>query len=291
MAATASPPHPGPAAAYGGAPRLAISDADFTSVCSLIKRLSGINLSPSKRELVQGRLARRIRELGMNSFQEYLELLNAGDADEYVAFCNSLTTNLTSFFRESHHFDYLKSEVLAPLASTTCPGPRLRIWSAACSTGEEPYSIAMTVAEALPDWQRRDIRILATDLDSNVLATARNGVYRQNQLAGLSPRRRSVHFRPHDAESQSISADLARLVTFKRLNLMEPFPMTGPIEVIFCRNVVIYFDKPTQRELFARIAKLQRGGATLFIGHSESLFRVSNDYSLIGRTTYRRTQT
>jgi chemotaxis protein methyltransferase CheR len=272
----------------GTSPRFSVSEAEFTVVCALIKRLSGIALSESKRELVQGRLSRRIRELGLTSCAEYLELLRSGDADEQVAFCNSLTTNLTSFFREAHHFKYLREQVLAPLAKLPCPGPRLRIWSAACSTGEEPYSIAMTVAETLQDWKSRDVRILATDIDSDVLQRARGGVYRSAQVTNLSPRRLATHFRRVDSDAHEVSPDLAGLISFRRLNLMEPFPMRGPIDVIFCRNVVIYFDKETQRHLFARIAELQREEAILFIGHSETLFRVSADYALVGQTIYRR---
>lgn len=270
------------------AAQLEISDATFETVRALIKRLSGISLADSKRELVRGRLTRRVRELGLANLDEYVEVLKTGDPEEHVAFCNSLTTNLTAFFRESHHFDFLREKVLEPIARQPRPGPRVRIWSAACSTGEEPYSIAMTVAESLPDWQERDIRILATDLDSNVLRIAREGVYRTAQLAKLAPYRLTAHFRRHGADAHRVAGELAELITFKRLNLMEPFPMVGPLDVVFCRNVVIYFDKETQRDLFARIAKLQRPGGVLFIGHSETLFRVSEAYALSGRTAYRR---
>jgi len=268
--------------------RLLVSEAEFATVCALIKRLSGIALSSSKREMVQGRLSRRIRELGMSSCADYLELLRSGDADEQVAFCNALTTNLTSFFREAHHFRYLREQVLAPLAMLPRPGPRVRIWSAACSTGEEPYSIAMTVAETLPDWKFRDIRILATDIDSDVLQRARGGVYRSAYVTNLSAQRLATHFKRVESDAYEISNELSGMITFKRLNLMESFPMRGPIDAIFCRNVVIYFDKETQRDLFSRISQLQRTNDLLFIGHSETLFRVSEDYALVGQTIYRR---
>jgi chemotaxis protein methyltransferase CheR len=267
----------------------AFGDEDFKSLRDLVREVTGITLADSKRELVYGRLSRRLRALDLASFREYRALL-AGPAGhaEMSEFTNAVTTNLTAFFRESHHFDFLKSEVLLPMAA----GPRrLRIWSAGCSTGEEPYSIAMTVAESLPDWQRRDIRVLATDLDSDVLARGKQGLYREDRVRTLTPRRRSTFFTPatgSGAEGSQVRPELASMITFRQLNLMHALPMSGPLDVIFCRNVIIYFDKETQRKLFERIAKLQRPGDLLFLGHSESLFKVSEAYTLIGKTIYRR---
>jgi chemotaxis protein methyltransferase CheR len=168
---------------------------------------------------------------------------------------------------------------------------RLRIWSAGCSTGEEPYSIAMSVLEAIPDVERWDIKILATDLDSDVLTRARRGIYVAERLRLLTAERRERFFKPyHEGKEPAfeVRPELARMLTVKQLNLMHPFPMKGPLDAIFCRNVVIYFDKDTQRDLVARIARLQRPRDTLFLGHSETLFKVSTDYALIGRTIYRR---
>ena len=269
----------------------AFSDADFEDLRNLVKQVSGISLGDSKRELVYGRVSRRLRALGLDSFAAYRELLASGDPNERVEFCNALTTNLTSFFREAHHFEYLKDRFLLPRLADARASRRIRIWSAACSTGEEPYSIAMTICEAIPDWRKWDIRILATDIDSQVLGRAREGVYAAERVRGLDPRRLSSHFRERrqDGElSYQVAPELAALITFKHLNLMQPLPMSGPLDVIVCRNVVIYFDKDTQRDLFGRMSRLQRPGDLLFIGHSESLFKVCDDYTLVGKTIYRR---
>jgi chemotaxis protein methyltransferase CheR len=266
-------------------------DEDFQALRALVRDVTGISLSEQKRELVYGRLARRLRALNLRSFREYRELLRQDDGGELVQFCNAITTNLTAFFREPHHFEHLKSDVLGPLLQKPSAGRRVRIWSAGCSTGEEPYSIAMAVLEAVPDIERWDIRILATDLDSDVLEKARRGVYTAERVNTLSPERRARFFEPYpDAKEPSyrVRPELTRLLTVKQLNLMHPFPMKGPLDVIFCRNVVIYFDKDTQRDLVARVSRLQRPGDLLFLGHSETLFKVSTDYTLIGRTIYRR---
>lgn len=268
------------------------TDEDFEALRSLVKEVTGITLGDMKRELVYGRLSRRLRALGLRSFAEYRRLLcSAEGAEELEGFTNAVTTNLTAFFREGHHFDYLRDRVLLPRRADPSASRRLRIWSAGCSTGEEPYSIAMTVAESIPDWQRWDIRILATDLDSEVLARGRRGRYREDRLRGMSPARVARFFDEDngpEGRSYSVTEDIASMVTFGRLNLMDELPMRGPLDVIFCRNVVIYFDKPTQRDLFARVERLQRAGDTLFLGHSESLFNVSDAWRLVDKTTYRR---
>ena len=247
-------------------------------------------MSEQKRELVYGRLARRLRALQLTSFAEYRRLLAEDNGREIVEFCNALTTNLTAFFREAHHFDFLREHLLKSVAAPV-GARRVRIWSAACSTGEEPYSIAMTIRESLSDLHGWDIRILATDLDSAVLEQGRRGLYAAERLKGIEPQRRARFFREQrglDGISYEVTDELRALVTFKQLNLMHPLPMRGPLQAIFCRNVVIYFDKDTQRDLFARIALLQRPGDLLFLGHSESLFKVTDSYALLGRTMYRR---
>jgi len=271
----------------------AFSDQDFNFLRTLVHRHTGISLSDAKRELVYGRLSRRLRALGLDSFRDYRNVLTSDpEGQEMVEFCNAITTNLTSFFRESHHFDHLREQVLVPLA-TRPPGQRLRIWSAGCSSGEEPYSIAITVRESLPQVCRHDIKILATDLDSDVLARAREGVYAEDRVKGMSQARISTFF--HERLDGGIlrfavTPSLRELITFKQLNLMHELPMRGPFDVIFCRNVVIYFDKDTQRDLFRRFAQLQRPGDVLFLGHSESMFKVSDAYTLVGRTIYRRNE-
>jgi chemotaxis protein methyltransferase CheR len=235
-------------------------------------------------------LSRRLRALGLDSFRAYRALLEGGDRDELVQFCNAITTNLTSFFREAHHFQYLHEQLLAPQAADLRAARRLRLWSAGCSTGEEPYSIAMTIHEALPDVRRRDIKILATDLDTEVLGRGARGLYEEERLRGLAPARLERFFRRTGGAGTAcaVAPELRALITFRELNLMHALPMKGPFDAIFCRNVVIYFDKDTQRELFARFARLQRPGDLLFLGHSESLYRVSDAYTLVGKTIYRR---
>ena len=268
----------------------AFGDDDFQALRVLVKSLTGIHLSDQKRELVYGRLTRRLRALQLRSFAEYRERLER-DEQEVAELCNAITTNLTSFFREPHHFQYLRDHVLAPLAADRSGERRLRIWSAGCSTGEEPYSIAMTILEALPEPDRWDVRILATDLDSDVLERARRGMYPADRTQSLSPARLERFFRERQEAGgvcHQIAPEVAALVTFKQLNLIHALPMRGPLDAIFCRNVVIYFDKETQRDLFARVARLQRPGDILFLGHSESLFKVCDSYALIGKTIHRR---
>ena len=269
----------------------AFGNEDFEALRTLVKEITGINLSDQKRELVYGRLARRLRALQLRSFAEYREVLASDGGREITELCNAITTNLTSFFREPHHFDYLRDHVLLPMAAEGAGTRRLRIWSAGCSSGEEPYSIAMTVLEAIPDLSRWDIRILATDLDSDVLEKGRRGLYAADRVRGLGQQRLARFFvqrNERDGPYYHVVPELASLITFKQLNLMHPLPMKGPLHAIFCRNVVIYFDKDTQRELFARVSQLQQPGQLLFLGHSESLFKVSDAYALIGRTVHRR---
>ena len=263
---------------------------DFEALRKLVKQITGINLSDQKRELVYGRLARRLRALQLQSFAQYRDLLARDGGREIAQFCNAITTNLTSFFREPHHFDYLRDQVLAPMADSGA-ARRLRIWSAGCSTGEEPYSLAMTILEALPDVRRWDVRILATDLDSDVLERGRRGVYTEERLKNLSLQRRSRFFRERrerEGLCYEVAPELKSLITFKQLNLMHALPMRGPLDAVFCRNVVIYFDKPTKQRLFGRYAQKLVDGGYLFLGHSESMYGLSEDFDLVGRTIYRK---
>lgn len=269
--------------------KFAFGAEDFAALRELVKTHTGIHLTEQKREMVYGRLSRRLRALGLESFRDYRALLEQGDGAELVQFCNAITTNLTSFFREAHHFQYLRDEVLAARAANRGGSRRLRLWSAGCSSGEEPYSMAMTIHEALPEPRRWDIKILATDLDTEVLGRGQRGVYEEDRVRGLAPERLERFFRREESGADyAAAAELRNLITFKELNLMHALPMKGPFDAIFCRNVVIYFDKDTQRALFARIARLQRPGDVLFLGHSESLYRVSDEYTLVGKTIYRR---
>jgi chemotaxis protein methyltransferase CheR len=277
----------------GGTTEIVLSDAEFSRICELVREHSGIALSDAKRQMVYGRLVRRLRALRLPSFAEYVQLLERGEPLELQEFTNAITTNLTAFFRESHHFDYLSEQLLPEIAPAARASGRLRIWSSACSTGEEPYSIAMVMREKHDLLCGIDAKILATDLDSNVLATAQAGLYPAERLQQMAPSRVKEFFREGTGScegSVKVSAALRQLITFKQLNLMHDWPMRGPFDVIFCRNVVIYFDVETKRALFRRMAEMQRPGAILFLGHSENLYRISDQYELIGRTIYRRTE-
>jgi chemotaxis protein methyltransferase CheR len=279
-----------PASEIASVADFTLSQAEFERLRELVRAHTGIALSDAKRQLVYGRLARRLRALKLTTFAEYIRVIEGGDGAELEEFTNAITTNLTSFFREPHHFDYLGRELL-PALTRRSGLRRLRLWCCAASTGEEPYSMAMVLREAgdlLYGW---DVKLLATDLDSSVLATAESGVYSQERFSGMERKRMERFFDEGCGVQQGrlrARDELRRLITFKQLNLMHEWPMRGPFDVIFCRNVIIYFDKETQRTLFQRMAALQRPGDLLFLGHSETLYRVSERYELIGRTIYRR---
>jgi chemotaxis protein methyltransferase CheR len=277
--------------ALAGIADFELTDAQFHRIRALVREHTGIALSDAKRQLVYGRLSRRLRALKLGSFREYIELLERGVANELEEFINAITTNLTSFFREPHHFEYLATDLLPQIVARNTGMRRARIWCCAASTGEEPYSIGMVLREAAPLLHGFDIKVLATDLDSAVLATAANGIYNAERLTSVASTRASRFFRKGSgahAGQYRVQDELRNLITFKQLNLMHEWPVRGPFDAIFCRNVIIYFDKDTQRALFARMATLQRPGDILFLGHSESLYHVSDQYELVGRTIYRR---
>lgn len=268
------------------------TDAEFKRLREIVHARTGIALSEAKRELVYGRLARRLRKLKLGSFAEYCQLVEAGEPAEIEELTNAITTNLTSFFREGYHFEQLAAETLPQIESKRSATRRLRLWSAGCSTGEEPYSLAVVLNEAMGRLANWDVKLLATDIDSKVVATASEGVYPADRFKGVSTDRVRKWFPPAAGRpgfSEAAPA-LKSLITFKQLNLLDPWPMKGPFDVIFCRNVVIYFDKPTQRRLFDRMAELQEPGSWLFIGHSENLLNVTRRYKLVGRTMYRRVE-
>jgi chemotaxis protein methyltransferase CheR len=269
-----------------------LSRAEFDRIRELVREHTGISLSDAKRQLVYGRLSRRLRALRLSSFGEYIALLEQGEPAELEAFTNAVTTNLTSFFREPHHFEFLGRELLPRLVANDSGARRLRLWCCAASTGEEPYSIAMVLREAQPLLTGWDTKLLATDLDSNVLAHGAAGVYTADRFQAMSQARLNNWFTASADGRRYTAADALRnLVTFRQLNLMHEWPMKGPFDAIFCRNVIIYFDKATQRVLFERMARLQRPGDYLFLGHSETLYRVCDKYDLIGKTIYRRNHT
>lgn len=269
-----------------------MTDSDFEHIKSLAKQRSGIELGEHKKEMIYSRIVRRIRALGMTDFHRYLQFLEENPEAELTNFINAITTNLTSFFRESHHFDFLKSTVIPELLQKKKSSRRVRIWSAGCSTGEEPYSIAMTLHEGLGR-ERWDARILATDLDTNVLAHGRAGVYSKERIGNMDPKLVKKYFTGKavsngNQETMETNDTLKNLIKFNHLNLLGEWPMKGKFDVIFCRNVVIYFSKDTQRELFDRYANLIEPNGYLFIGHSESLHGVSQRFESVGRTIYRK---
>ena len=257
--------------------------SDFERVRTLIYQRAGISLAESKQEMVYSRIARRLRATGLTSFADYLNDLEAGRlGDEWEAFVNALTTNLTSFFRESHHFPLLAEHVRG------LSGP-ITIWCSASSTGEEPYSIAMTVCEAFNSLTP-PVQIIATDIDTNVLATGENGVYGLDRVDKMSPERMKRFFlRGKGAQEGMVRVrpELRKLVSFKPLNLLaDGWPLQGQFDVIFCRNVMIYFDKATQRKILARFVPLMKPHALLFAGHSENFLYVSDALKLRGKTVY-----
>lgn len=265
---------------------------DFNRLRDRIGAHSGISLSDSKQDLVYGRLSKRLRARGLTHFSDYCDLIESGDHEEMEHFVNALTTNLTSFFREKHHFEHLRDETSKHLVNRLKSGNPVRIWSAGCSTGEEPYSIAMTLAESIPGIENHDIRILATDLDTNVVAHAASGIYSSTTIEGLPDEKRNRWFQKGSGKHEGFirtSATLRKLIAFKPLNLIEKWPMTGLFDVVFCRNVVIYFDNVTKRTLFNRLADAMQPDSSLFIGHSETLHNVSDRFAPVGKTIYRKT--
>ena len=258
--------------------------ADFERIRDLIHAHAGIVLSPSKQDMVYGRLSRRLRERGLRRFSDYIELVRR-DRGEWQAFVNALTTNLTSFFREAHHFGFLAERLRA------FPGGRpFAIWCCAASTGEEPYSLAITACEAF-DSLRPPVSIVATDLNTSVLAEARRGIYPVERVEALSAEQRSRYFMaaPDSPGSVRVRPELQQLIRFETLNLLDQvWTARGPFDAIFCRNVMIYFDKPTQYRILERFLPLLRPDGLLFAGHSESFLHAANLFLPLGRTVYQR---
>jgi chemotaxis protein methyltransferase CheR len=254
----------------------------FRRIADRVYRFSGIRLPEAKREMVYARLARRLRSLRLASFDDYLRYLELEPA-EWEHCTNALTTNVTSFFREEHHFAILAAHA----AATARPGEPFRAWSAGCSTGEEPYSIAMCLAEALPG---ADFGVIATDLDTQVIATAREAIYPLASVLKVAEARQKRFFlrgTGHHEGRARVRPELVARVDFRRLNLMDAqWPVEGGLDAIFCRNVMIYFDKPTQRRLVERFAALLRPTGLFFAGHAESLLDQGRHFRLRGQTVY-----
>ena len=268
-----------------------LGDAEFEFIRHVVGENAGIVLGPHKRQLVQGRLARRLRELGLATYEAYCEHVRESGPEELVGLINAITTNVTAFFRENHHFEALASYMIPEALKRNQTSRRLRIWSAGCSTGEEPYCIAMVLSEALPAAERWDAKILATDIDSDVIATGQQGVYPVDRLTTVPQARLRSCFRKGigaNAGHAMIQPDIARLVSFRTLNLQHAWPMSGPFDIIFCRNVMIYFDQATRERLVMRFAGLLAPNGYLCLGHSESIHHGTAPFQLVGKTIYRK---
>jgi chemotaxis protein methyltransferase CheR len=262
--------------------------ADFERVRQLIYKHAGISLSPLKQDMVYSRLARRLRVLNLDNFAHYLDYLEKADAAEWETFVNALTTNLTSFFREAHHFDILKQHAKRLYDAHRQP---LKIWCSAASTGEEPYSLAIAMCE-LFDSDRPPVQIIASDLDTNVLVTAAAGVYADERVEKLAPERlKRFFFRGTGSRAGYVRVrpELQKLISYTQINLLHNnWPVQGPLDAIFCRNVMIYFDKPTQYAVLKKFAPLLRPDGLLFAGHSESFMHAGDLFRSLGRTVYER---
>jgi len=270
-----------------------LDDASFRALASIVKSTSGITMADNKKSMLVSRLSKRLRALGIASFPEYCQLIETErGAEERQKLIFLLTTNVTRFFREKHHFEDLKQRILPGLLERARQGGRVRIWSAGCSSGEEPYSIAITVLESCPDAVNLDLRILATDLDGTMIERANIGQYHLLGDGDMPAQLKKRFLLPISGQENSVvqvAQDARRLVTFSELNLMEEWPMKGKFDLIFCRNVVIYFDEDTQNRLWARFSDFLVPGGHLFIGHSErvpvSRFK---EFVPAGVTLYRR---
>ena len=261
----------------------------FASIAQMLLADAGIALAPSKATLLYSRLAKRLRALGLTDFGQYCELLaDPQQKEERGHMLAALTTNVTRFFREPHHFDHLRTQVLPPLLAAAQKGGRLRIWSAACSSGQEPYSIALTILGLLPEAWRFDVRILATDIDPNMVTAGRVGRYTDDLLAPIPAASRQRYFRPCE-DGMEAGDELRKIVGFRELNLIGEWPMRGHFDAIFCRNVVIYFAEDTQARIWSRFLPLLAPGGHLYIGHSERVSGpATGSFETVGITTYRR---
>jgi chemotaxis protein methyltransferase CheR len=284
-----------PIAVAGAPPQLhgpELDEAAFQRLAALAHGEAGLSIAASKAAMVRTRLARRLRALHLQDFASYCALVESDDGrQELNAMISALTTNVSHFFREAHHFDILRDQVLPPLIEKLRAGGRLRIWSAGCSHGQEAYSIAITLRDAGLSI-RDDVRILATDIDPTVIAHAQSGRYPASMLAGLPDALRIRHFSSAEDSAREVfqlDPDIAGLVTFRQLNLLRDWPMRGAFDAIFCRNVVIYFDAATQAQLWPRFSAQLSPGGWLFLGHSE---RISSEaqglFARRGTTAYQR---
>lgn len=280
-----------------GLPDAKLSDTEFELFRGLVYTHAGIALGPHKRHLLHARLSRRLRALGLGSFKAYYDyLVDPAHADEVVRFVNAITTNKTDFFREPHHFTYLAERWAGERQAEASRGGsrRLRVWCAASSTGEEPYTIAMVLSEAgmvPPAW---DLKILASDIDTDVLGQASEGIYSMERVAPIPEPLLKRYFLRRVGEKAAVRVrpELRDLITFRQVNLVEcPWPFRGPFDLIFCRNTLIYFDREKQRSILERLVAVLRPGGVLFLGHAESIFGLVEGLTHLGNTIYTRSRT
>lgn len=270
---------------------IVIDRQQFEYLAQLVFEQSRIVLGHEKREMLSGRVAKRIKALGLEGAHDYCALLQSRERHrEIPEFINTVTTNVTSFFREPHHFRHLATQALpcSIEAAKARGGERLRLWSAGCSSGQEPYSIAMSLQHNAARWWNWDVKILATDIDGAVLKKARSGAYPNEQRAAIPQTLARRFTEQAGEESFAVTSVIRRMVTFKSLNLFDDWPMNGPFDIVFCRNVAIYFDSETQRDLFGRLAEILVDGGWLYVGHSESLLSLSDRFVPAGTTLYRK---
>ncbi len=264
-----------------------LSRSQFERISRILYQECGINLTEGKEGLVKSRLAKRLRKLGIRTFDQYIHYLQEQESTEELSeMVDALTTNKTSFFREPRHFEFLRDRVVPLLMAGGVP---IRIWSAGCSSGEEPYSLAMLLRESIPDIERYDVRILATDICNKILTRAREGLYHADALAEVPEAFRRKYFTAAGKGQDRtfrVNDRLRELIRFARLNLMEQWPMRGPFDLILCRNVMIYFDKKTQSDLVGRFWRILKKGGYLFVGHSESLTNSTHAFSYIQPAVY-----
>jgi chemotaxis protein methyltransferase CheR len=247
------------------------TDKEFDKIAKRLRAEAGIDMPKSKEPLVYSRLAKRIRQLGLTTFADYIALLDAPGGHEIEHMLVALTTNVTRFFREPHHFDDLRRTIMPRLIQQAKARRRVRLWSAGCSSGQEPYSMALCVLETFPEARSWDVRILATDINTKVLREAKHGLYPREALTGAPKALVEKHFIDHGAGGLEAGDALKALIAFRPLNLMGDWPMKGQFDVVFCRNVAIYFDEETQGTIWRRIAERLVPGGRLYIGHSERI--------------------
>mgnify|MGYP006278468359 FL=1 len=273
----------------GGGP----SEAAFAAVARIAHSEAGLVLPPDKAPMVMSRIGKRMRKVGASSLQDYCKLLEQADGnDERREMIFALTTNVTSFLREAHHFDFFRERILPELVRRARQGGRVRLWSAGCSSGQEPYSLAMTVLDTFPEATNADIRILATDIDPHIIGEARAGTYADHLLEPLPASWRARFFQPDEGATShySVNEEVRQLIVFRELNLLGQWPMTGFFDAILCRNVVIYFDRATQSALWSRFHEALVPGGHLFLGHSERIDPTEDvPFRTAGTTIYQRT--